>query len=371
LCFSANARLRVMTFKSVTADGLREYLTTFHDSLRLLADRYLPAEVRRNPSHAAYLPSQVIGYISTQFGVAYEYIPFESNTGAETTIYEMRGGSARVENLILAGAPKVMLEAPPALSIVGSRYWVIGMNVQGPFRLGRDEAHIVFDRCLFSWPISVGRIWWKGTGLLEVYGDRRAELWTPDKAVVRAQQEVLAALFEVDRARQKGLSRAEYIARYREKQVLVLGSYSAGGRARLDKMKAILTELGYDPILLSDVPDQPAQTLQQKVVMLGSVSRFVVMDDSEKSGALAELPLCQGNGWVTAILRLGGRPSSAMSKDAGLLSSVIVELAYDEAGPRAVLESAVRWAERRRSELASASQLPPQGAGPFPFEPQE
>ncbi len=352
-----------MSSNHVRADGLRAYLTAFHDQLLALADRYLPLEARQNPPHAALLHSQVLGYVSTQFGVAWEYIPFDATTGYSTTTYDIRLGSARVEDLILVEAPKAMLKAKPVVLIEQDRIWFTGINLQGRFVLTREEAHVVFDRCAFTWPLGVGRQWFKGTAILEVYGDRRAEMWTPDRGVMRAQQEVLTALFELNRAAQRGLSLLDYAKQYREKVVLLLGSYSAAGRARLGQVKAILTGLGYDPILLSDIADQPGQTLSQKVVMLGSLSRFIVMDDTERSGALAELPLCKDNGWLTAVLRPMGRASSAMSANPGLLSSVILEVDFHPDDLQLELAKVAVWAERRHQELSAAlrPEVPPPG----------
>jgi len=338
-----------MPTDNVTADGLRAYLTAFNDSLLALAERYLPPEARKNPPHAALLPVRIIGYVSTRFGIAYEY-----ESGFDRTTYEIRSHSARVEDMILADAPSAMKDAPPALEVGSDRYWFIGFNLVGRFILTREQAHVVFDRCAFSWPLGVGRQWFQGTALLKVYGDRRADLWTPDKALVRAQQEVLTALFELHRARSKGLSLPDYARTYRKKVVLILGSYSSDGRARLTEIKAGLTDLNYDPLLVEDIEDLPGQTLQQKVVMLGSLARFVVLDDTEPSGHLTELRLCQENGWLTAVLRPRGRPSSAMSANPGLLSSVILEVNFDPKDLHLELAKVALWAERRHDELSGA-----------------
>jgi len=348
---------------TLRGEDLRAYLTSFHDSLLSLAERYLPPEARTNPPHAVLLPSEVIGYVSTQFGVAWEYIPFDTALGPRATTYDIREGSARVEDLILAGAPKAMLRAGPALSVAGAGYWIIGMNSQGRFVLTRENANIVFDRCVFTWPTGVGREWFKGTSILEVYGDRRAELWTPDRGLVRAHQEVLTALFEVNRAKLRGLGIAEYAQQYRGRVVLVLGSYSHTGLDRLEKIRAILARFEYDSILLKDVADQEGQTPSQKLVMVGSVSRFIVMDDTEQSGALAELPLCKENGWLTAVLRPHGRPSSTMSAHPGLLSSVILEVDFEPHELELEIAKVVVWAERRHRELGAVlrPQVPPPG----------
>jgi hypothetical protein len=49
-------------------------------------------------------------------------------------------------------------------------------------------------------------------------------------------------------------------------------------------MAAALEELGYEPLLVKDVPDALGfehYDLLQKAVLIGSVSRFTVIDDTE------------------------------------------------------------------------------------------
>jgi hypothetical protein len=262
-------------------------------------------------------------------------------------------GDDRVEDLVFADAPRFFRFGPPVIRIQDGRWWITGIHFTGgPFRIANDpNTHVVFDRCLFSSDPQPLLGWWKGTVVLEIFGDRRSHLWNPDRAVVRAQQEVLTALFESQRAREKNVSVSDYIANYREKAVLVLGSYSDSGRPRLENIRHHLRGLGYDPVLLGDMPEQAAQTLEQKLVTYGSLVRFVVMDDSERSGHLAELPICRNNGWITILLHAGGRASSAMSEHASILSNVMLELDYGREDLPLRIQDAARWAEEKRVEL--------------------
>jgi hypothetical protein len=337
---------------AIAGDGLRKYLTTFHETLIGLSER-LSAEQRRSVFHGFLLPAKVFGYVSRQFGLAVEYIPPEPRTATDVTTYEMIEGDDRVEDLIFADAPRFFRSGPPAITIQGGRWWITGIHFAGgPFRIANNpDTHVVFDRCLFSSDPQALLGWWKGTAVLEVFGDRGSHLWTPDRAIVRAQQEVLTALFESQRAREKNVSVADYIANYREKAVLVLGSYSDSGSARLEEIRHHLRGLGYDAVLLRDMPDQAAQIREQKLVTYGSLVRFVVMDDSERSGHLAELPICRNNGWITILLHAGGRASSAMSEHASILSNVMLEVNYVREDLALRVQEAARWAEEKRVEL--------------------
>jgi hypothetical protein len=225
-----------------------------------------------------------------------------------------------------------------------------GLNLVGGVQLG-SKGEVVFDRCLFSWEEAGRTVWTLGTSRLEFYGDRTADSWTAARATERAKDEVLSALFELERAHRKGISLKEYYARHRESTVLILGSYSSAGIQRLRTLERAVADLGYEPVLISDVPDQPAQTLEQKVVMVGSLSRFVLIDDAEKSGHLTELPLCKANGWITVVLRPDGHASSAMSAAASVLSNVICELSYEPNAIESVLPEAIQWAEAKHSEI--------------------
>ena len=139
-------------------------------------------------------------------------------TGAIDAAYEMIEGDDRVEDLIFADAPRFFRFGSPVIRIQGGRWWITGIHfVGGPFQIANNpDTNVAFDRCLFSSDPQALLGWWKGTAVLEVFGDRSSHLWTPDRAVVRAQQEVLTALFESPRALEKNVSVADYIANYRE-----------------------------------------------------------------------------------------------------------------------------------------------------------
>ena len=102
---------------------------------------------------------------------------------------------------------------------------------------------------------------------------------------------------------------------------------------RLSHISSTLRQLGYEPLLVKDVPDIPAYDIPQKVVAVGTIARFVVIDDSSKSGHLAEVEICRRNDWVTILLRAGGRGGSWMTAGASHLSSVVLEKDYTPFAP--------------------------------------
>lgn len=169
-----------MSVTNVTADEFREYLIEFHRVLLECARAYLPPTQQRQLLHTAALPCRVVGYVSTQFGVAIDYDPPEQRTGDEQTTVEIVVGSKRIEDLVLykAGAPKRMLRAPPAFSGI-DHHWFAGIAFGGRVEMCDEQSAAVFDRCLFYWPPHAdpanpnGREWYLGTAYLEMIGDRR------------------------------------------------------------------------------------------------------------------------------------------------------------------------------------------------------
>lgn len=161
----------------------------------------------------------------------------------------------------------------------------------------------------------------------------------------------MAALYELQRAENKGLSLVEYHRTFRERTVLLLGSFSQAGRERIALIAGSLRRLGYEPITVEDVPDIMPQTLAQKVGMLGHLSRFVVVDDSEKSGHLREIEICKTNDWVTVLMRRDGVASSGMTRGLDIFSKVIREQPYEMASVDSAIQAAAEWAERLIAQL--------------------
>jgi hypothetical protein len=123
------------------------------------------------------------------------------------------------------------------------------------------------------------------------------------------------------------------------------------GLVRLSGIEAALRLLGYEPILTKDVPDHPHQDLSQKVVAIAAISRFIIVDDSTKSGHLAEVQLCKASNWITVLLPAHGIGASYMTAGASIFSNVVSEREYDPETRQLAVASAVAWAENKICEL--------------------
>jgi hypothetical protein len=326
---------------NVTTEDLEAYIVAFIKCLEESAAKYLPTEVRPQLLHLAALPARITGYVSSQFGVAIEYVK-----AADTSIRIIRG-SARVEDLLVP-APARCRDTGPTFRVAAQGVGFVGFSLEGafPFRLMTAEASATFQDVAFMLGGHTKRI-----EFAEVFGDRSASNWSVGKAESRAKDEVLAALVHVQQARSRQLPIAEYLNRFKDKAVLVLGSYEPEGNVRLEAIASALRAQGYDPVSIKDVPDHPHQDLSQKVVAIGAVARFIVVDDSTKSGHLTEVQLCRSNNWVTVLLRAHGVGASWMTAGASVASNVIRELAYDPEAPDPAIADAVGWAENKLREL--------------------
>jgi hypothetical protein len=277
--------------------------------------------------------------VSTQYGVGFEYFPSK-----KTTIKIIKG-SARLEELIING-PNPLKKADP-LIIVGGRLELFSPKVllydlRFPFRMVSDRSTVLIGNVLFeSSPLK----WHRKIIYAELFGDRREEHWTKERATSCAKDEVLAALSELNRAQIKDVHLEYFIEKYKKKTVLVLGSYDDPGIRRIDNIVSSLIELGYEPLLIKNIPDSPYQDLPQKVANFALLSRFVVIDDSMPSGHLIEIEICKNLRVVTILLRSGGVASSWMTAGTSYTSNVILEKQFNQTDPLPSLKEAVDWAE--------------------------
>ncbi|MFA5322191.1 MAG: hypothetical protein WC373_05900 [Smithella sp.] len=326
---------------TVSDSQFKTYWEIFLTELKKGAEQYLRPETQNRLLHVSILPAHLKGYISTQFGVAVEFSP-----ATDTTI-EVVHGSSRVEDLLIHCSPSLR-KTGPIMNFGGINNGIVNITFKGafPFRLFKEEASIFFQRVRFE-----AGSWSQYIEYAEVYGDRFADRWTAEKAVIQAKDQLLVALVQDSRANDYGITIDKYIGHFKKQTVLLLGDYNQEGRKRLDIIANELKKLNYEPIIVKDIPDHPYQDLSAKVTAMGSVARFVVVDDSSMSGHLLEVQICKNNNWVTIIMREAGEKGSWMTKSASALSKVILELPYDISSPSQAISSASKWAEDKIAEL--------------------
>ncbi len=331
---------------NLTGDILRKYIELFHQTYIDTAEKYLPKEILSSLLRYSLIKGRTIGYVSTQFGAGYEYVD------ADEQNIEVRVSSAQIEDFF-TGAPNRVRKLKPAF-LIGGKNTTIGMlTLAGafPFRLASINASIRLIDIQFK-----ALDWTRIVKFAELYGNRTVDFWSENNAISRAKDEILVALVDLNEAAKRSISLVEYLSRFKQKHVLILGDFSATGRQRLHSIKQILVDLGYVPILLDEVPDDLNYNLPQKATAVGSVARFIVIDDSSKAGHLVEFPHVQSNNWTTIVLRLDGSESTFMTKGASSYSKVILEKTYTLSSLDQILRESVEWAEQTIKELKRESQ---------------
>lgn len=140
-------------------------------------------------------------------------------------------------------------------------------------------------------------------------------------------------------------------ARAKRRTVLVLGSYSDPGGDRLARIRAKLKAIELDGVSLDGFADIHQQSLFEKMLMFGSLAKFVVCDESAASGHLIELKACSDIGFVTAILRNQGRPVTWMNSDIAAERTYMKVFSYASDGDlEQAVKGAVEWANSRVDE---------------------
>jgi hypothetical protein len=141
-------------------------------------------------------------------------------------------------------------------------------------------------------------------------------------------------------------------------RVLILGKDTGDGLARLRIVQKKLVELGYDAILIKDQRDERGDSVLQKVLEYATSSRFVVLDNTEASGHLYELPhVSKSAECITAVLQGRGRGSTWMVEDAFFRHNHWRKFEFDPEELEVVVEQAAAWAEEFRERFAQHQEV--------------
>ncbi|MEK6549172.1 MAG: hypothetical protein AABZ51_03630 [Nitrospirota bacterium] len=321
---------------------MHQYIKVFNHTYLETANTKLPKEITQQLMRYPFLSGGIIGYVSTNFGAGFEYV------GASAEGISIRRSSARIEDLFTGAPASVRKLLPELINVSAENFGLINCQLKNryPLRLSTENASVRLIDVEFN-----AEGWERKILYAELYGNRSAEFWSEKNAIIRAKDEILLGLLDLNRANKHSLNLEEYLSRFKKKTVLVLGDYSPEGEQRLQIIKDALANLDYDPILLKDIPDDLHYDLQQKVVAVGSVVRFVVIEDSSKSGHLVEFVHAQSNRWVVILIRLEGSEGSYMSRGLAAASRVIHEQTYSLTNVESVVKQSVVWAEKQIEEL--------------------
>ncbi len=331
---------------NLTDEILHKYLEVFHKTYIDTAEKNISKNKLNSLLRYSLIKGGTIGYVSTQFGAGYEYL------GEDVDNIHIQVSSARIED-VFTRAPRNIIKLKPMILLGGSNSTMSHVDMKGcfPFRLTTTNTSIRLIDVRFQ-----ALEWNRKVKFAELYGNRDSDFWSEKNAIIRAKDEIILALVEINVAAKNFVSLEEYLKTFKQKTVLILGDFSGSGLKRINNIKQILTSFGYMPITLKDVPDDPNYNLLQKAVAVASIARFIVIDDSSKSGHLFEFSHVEFNKWTTIVLRLNGSYGTFMTKGSSLYSTVILEESYTNSDLDQILRKSVKWAENTNSKLQRGNQ---------------
>jgi hypothetical protein len=129
----------------------------------------------------------------------------------------------------------------------------------------------------------------------------------------------------------------------KEHTVIVFGKYGKDEIKELFQVRDCLSK-SYDAHLLIELPEHPSMSLEEKVKLWASASRFCVMVDREPSGHLVEYPYLKNSVTVLALLRPESGGSTSMIEDESVNFPFIKVFKFKKT-PLEMTDAAVAWAE--------------------------
>jgi hypothetical protein len=143
--------------------------------------------------------------------------------------------------------------------------------------------------------------------------------------------------------------------------VLVLGKDTGPALDRLKRIASKLQELGYYTYIIKEQPDKAGESVIQKVMRYALSSKFVIIENTEASGHLYEIPhVTKAAECVTVVLQEEGKGATWMFEDAYAKHMHWHKLPYNDTELEHAVELAAAWAEKFVGEFADyqAAHLP-------------
>jgi hypothetical protein len=140
-------------------------------------------------------------------------------------------------------------------------------------------------------------------------------------------------------------SRADLILENSE-TVLVLGKDTDEALDRLRLIASRLEALGYYAVIIKDQPDKLGESVLQKVMRHALSSKFVIVENTDPSGHLYEIPhVGKAAECVIAFLQEEGKGATWMFEDAFARNKHWQKFVYPADGIGKSVEEAAAWAE--------------------------
>ncbi len=135
--------------------------------------------------------------------------------------------------------------------------------------------------------------------------------------------------------------------------VLVLGKDSGAALDRLKSIASRLEDLGYYTYIIKEQPDRLGESVVQKVLRYAISSKFVIIENTEASGHLYEIPhVAKAAECVTVVLQEEGKGATWMFEDAYAKHKHWHKLTYWVGELKRAVDGAAAWAERFVADFA-------------------
>ena len=135
--------------------------------------------------------------------------------------------------------------------------------------------------------------------------------------------------------------------------VLVLGKDTGPALDRLKRIASKLQDLGYYTYIIKEQPDKAGESIVQKVMRYALSSKFVLIENTEASGHLYEIPhVTKAAECVTVVLQEEGKGATWMFEDAYAKHKHWHKLTYKNSNLEHIVEQATVWAEKFVGEFA-------------------
>ena len=128
--------------------------------------------------------------------------------------------------------------------------------------------------------------------------------------------------------------------------VLILGKDTGESAALLKTIEALLQDKGYHTYIIREQPDRLGESIIQKVLRYALSSKFVVIENSEPSGHLYEIPqIAKLAECVTVVLQEKDKGATWMLEDAYFKHHNMRRFAYSPRALEQTITEAATWAE--------------------------
>jgi hypothetical protein len=140
--------------------------------------------------------------------------------------------------------------------------------------------------------------------------------------------------------------------------VLILGKDTDSALDKLKSIAELLESLGYYPYIIKEQPDRYGEGVIQKVLRYALSSKFVIIENSEPSGHLYEIPhVTKLAECVTGVLQENSQGATWMFEDAYIKHNHWKKFVYAKGDIEVATENAVRWCESFLKEYAEYQKI--------------